>query len=62
MRILEEGHIPKKEKRFKCAYCSCVFVANDSEYNPAGQLAYLHDGITGYCTCPTCKRTAYSTE
>ncbi len=62
MRIIEEGHIPTKEKEFHCQYCGCVFVAAENEYNVAGQLAYMHDGITAYCTCPTCKKTAYTSK
>lgn len=59
MQIIKHGSIKKKEKLFICENCGCEFLASETEYECASQMAYIHDGITYLCQCPTCKRTAY---
>ena len=59
MKIIRKGYIPTETKTFKCGYCGCIFQAEKSEYRVADQLAYLHDGISADCNCPTCGRVAY---
>ena len=59
MKILVEGKIPKKTKRFKCGNCGCEFEADEGEYKNADQWAYLHDGIECQCECPCCHKMVY---
>ena len=59
MEILKKGIIVPKQKKFTCEYCGCIFIANETEYEQADQVASIKDGITAYCKCPTCNRTAY---
>ena len=35
MKIIVEGKIPKKTKRFKCEHCGCEFEADEGEYENA---------------------------
>ena len=59
MKIIVEGKIPKKTKRFKCEYCGCEFEADEGEYKNVGICAYLHDGIEWESECPCCHKTVY---
>ena len=58
MKIIKRGEIPNKIKRFTCRYCGTIFEADNTEYRCADQLAYLYDGISAYCECPVCGKTA----
>ena len=56
MRIIKQGR-PKATKnilRFRCCRCGCEFDADDTEYEQASQIAYVHDGIIATCICPCC--------
>ena len=61
MRIIKQGR-PKATKnilRFRCCRCGCEFEADDTEYEQASQIAYVHDGIIATCICPCCGATVY---
>lgn len=61
MRIIKQGR-PKATKnilRFRCCRCGCEFEADDTEYEQASQIAYVHDGIIATCICPYCGATVY---
>ena len=61
MRIIKQGR-PKATKnilRFRCCRCGCEFEADDTEYDQASQIAYVHDGIIAACICPCCGVTVY---
>ena len=61
MRIIKQGR-PKTTKnilRFRCCRCGCEFEADDTEYEQASQIAYMHDGIIATCICPCCGATVY---
>ena len=61
MRIIKQGR-PKATKnilRFRCCRCGCEFEADDTEYEQASQIAYMHDGIIATCICPCCGTTVY---
>lgn len=61
MKIIVEGKIPKKTKRFKCEHCGCEFEADKGEYKRAKRLEYMFGGVeyqTEYqCECPCCQET-----
>lgn len=59
MKILKYGQIPRRTKQFTCKKCGTVFLADETEYRCADQLAVMHDGITAYCKCPVCGNEAY---
>ena len=59
MEILREGKLEKKSYIFTCGRCGCKFIAEEGEWIPAGQMAYLHDGILAECDCPCCGQTVY---
>ena len=61
MRIIKQGR-PKATKnilRFRCCRCGCEFEADNTEYEQASQIAYVHDGIIATCICPCCGVTVY---
>ena len=61
MRIIKQGR-PKATKnilRFRCCRCGCEFEADDTEYEQASQIAYVHDGIIATCICPCCGARVY---
>ena len=61
MRIIKQGR-PKATKnilRFRCCRCGCEFEADDTEYEQASQIAYVHDGIIATCLCPCCGARVY---
>ena len=61
MRIIKQGR-PKATKnilRFRCCRCGCEFEADNTEYEQASQIAYVHDGIIATCICPCCGATVY---
>ena len=60
MRIIKEGKIPITTKIFTCHKCGTIFEAEKGEYEPGGQIAYLHDGVTAYCDCPFCGQKTYT--
>lgn len=64
MKIIKPGNYEAsvKPKRFCCGRCGCVFEADISEYKAASQFAYIHDGVTAECKCPSCAATAYAHE
>lgn len=57
MKILKEGIIPVKTRRFRCSNCGCIFECEEGEY----ELRFdQRDGY--YCTakCPTCRKKCYT--
>lgn len=64
MKIIKLGNYSAAfmPKQFCCGRCGCEFEADMSEYKAASQIAYIHDGITAECKCPSCKATAYAYE
>ena len=61
MRIIKQRR-PKATKnilRFRCCRCGCEFEADDTEYEQASQIAYVHDGIIATCICPCCGARVY---
>lgn len=59
MKIIVEGEIPKKTKRFKCGNCGCEFEADEGEYKTTDQMTYFDDGTEWRCECPCCRKTVY---
>ena len=53
MKIIVEGEIPKKTKRFKCDYCGCEFEADKDEYKSVNYV-YVREY---QCGCPCCQET-----
>lgn len=64
MRIIKQGNYRAsvKSKFFYCERCGCEFEADYSEYKGVPQIAYIHDGITAECQCPSCGNVAYAYE
>lgn len=62
MKIIKPGNYEAvtKSKLFRCKRCEGEFEADLSEYKPASQLAYMHDGVVAECKCPCCKTTVYT--
>lgn len=61
MRIIKQGNRkqPKNILRVRCSRCECEFEADDTEYEQASQIAYVHDGIIATCICPCCGARVY---
>lgn len=64
MKIIEHGSpkYNKPDKKFKCDYCGCIFIAEYGEYKYSDcQCNALYHEWYYECECPECKRKAYST-
>ena len=61
MEIIQPGNtqIILKPKRFICANCGCVFVADCTEYEYAG-MQYNQPYYK--CLCPTCCKYVYTED
>lgn len=56
MKIIKAGKLPKKEIKFDCAICECVFVALNTEYE-WNTIMNLYS-----VRCPCCGVECYSEE
>lgn len=61
MEIIKQGNLEriKKSKRFKCTYCECEFIADQTEYEYYGSWRNMQCYL---CQCPTCKSDVYVEE
>lgn len=58
MKIIKEGNLNKlkKNKRFECKECGCIFEAEKNEYKEGSQYNYSYY----YCICPYCHQKVYT--
>ena len=60
MKIIKDGKIPSRIKKFKCDNCGCIFEAELGEYISSSQMEVMHDDLPGWkCKCPCCGNYAY---
>lgn len=60
MKILKEGAINRKPKKFVCDNCGCEFIADNTEYALPDYMECVHDAIKAKCKCPTCGKMVYN--
>ena len=51
MKIIKKGKIKKKENKFTCPNCECVFLADETEFE---KMITEKEEIINIC-CPFCK-------
>ena len=59
MKILVQGNKDrlKKNKKFECRYCGCVFIADNTEYRDESTQK---DGPMFTIECPCCNKSVWS--
>lgn len=61
MKIIKQGILPSKIRRFTCGNCGCIFEAEENEYERiTNQMEYMETKASYKCTCPTCNMRAFN--
>lgn len=59
MKILKQGKIDNKPKKFECSECGCVFEADDTEYSkwhaPMNETYFV-------AICPCCGESVFAED
>jgi len=58
MKIIRKGDLKKKQYRFECNACGCVFECADDEVK---KESHRNEAYFSYL-CPTCDKNVYGNE